>query len=145
MLVLVVGVRFLGVVLVGVRVLVVGALIPSSLLPPPSSAAVSVQGRRHSYTGASGRLAAAGFGADARSPKGQQEREVQQAELSEVLRSRPQQSEVQQVELLHRSCNSHKAGDCRLHEEFEERLRKHKSESARKTKQSSGVDEAREQ
>ena len=43
MLVLVVGVRFLGVVLVGVRVLVVGALLPSSLLPPPSSAAVSVQ------------------------------------------------------------------------------------------------------
>ena len=80
MLVLVVGVRFLGVVLVGVRVLVVGALLPSSLLPPPSSAAVSVQGRRNSYTGASGRLAAAGFGADAL--------------------SRPQQIEVQQVGLL---------------------------------------------
>jgi len=81
----VVGVRFLGVVLVGVRVLVVGALLPSSLLPPPSSAAVSVQGRRNSYTGASGRLAAAGFGADA--SQGQP-------------RSRPQQSEVQQVGLL---------------------------------------------
>ena len=86
----------------------------------------SVQGRCNSYTGASGRLAAAGFGADA--SQGQP-------------RSRPQQSEVQQVGLLHQR-RRRKAPEIRA--EFEGRWRHPKGESARRAEPTSGVDEGLE-
>ena len=93
----------------------------------PSSAGVVVQGRCNSYTGASGRLAAAGLGADA-SP-------------GHPPRSRPQQSEVQQVGLLHQR---RRQTAPEVHEVFEGRWQNPKGESARKADTTCGVDEGLE-
>ena len=102
------------------------SLLPSSLLPPPSSAAVSVQGRCDSHTGASGSLAAAGLGAD--------------ASRGHPPRSRPQQSEVQQVGLLPQRLQQ---GPER-HQELEGRCQHPKGEGARKAEPTSGVGEGLE-
>ena len=129
MLVLVVGGMFLGVIqIIGVKILVIGALLNYSLLPPPSYAAISVQGRRKwAFRGV---VAAAGV--------------LSNESQGCPSWSQPEQSEVQQVGRLHQRTQMRRLQGQDHHKEFNGSWQNRKSKISRTAVTSSGGEEGLE-